>query len=60
VQPAQCRRRTRAWRHVRIRGLIVRGPAAGRNQAFVLARDWLGAPPPAMGREAARYSGPTA
>jgi len=36
-----------------IRGLIVRGPAAGRDQAFVLARDWLGAPPPAMGREAA-------
>ena len=31
-----------------IRGLIVRGPAAGRDQAFVLARDWLGAPPPAM------------
>jgi hypothetical protein len=36
-----------------IRGLIVRGPAAGGEQAFVLARDWLGAPPPAMGREAA-------
>jgi hypothetical protein len=36
-----------------IRGLIVRGPAAGREQAFVLARDWLGAPPPAMSREAA-------
>ena len=36
-----------------IRGLIVRGPAAGRDQAFVLARDWLGTPPPAMGREAA-------
>ena len=36
-----------------IRGLIVRGPAAGGDQAFVLARDWLGAPPPAMGREAA-------
>lgn len=36
-----------------IRGLIVRGPAAGRDQAFVLARDWLGAPPPALGREAA-------
>ena len=36
-----------------IRGLIVRGQAAGRDQAFVLARDWLGAPPPAMGREAA-------
>jgi hypothetical protein len=36
-----------------IRGLIVRGPAAGRDQAFVLARDWLGTPPPAMSREAA-------
>jgi hypothetical protein len=36
-----------------IRGLIVRGPMAGRDQAFVLTRDWLGAPPPAMGREAA-------
>jgi hypothetical protein len=36
-----------------IRGLIVRGPVTGRDQAFVLARDWLGAPPPAMGREAA-------
>ncbi len=36
-----------------IRGLIVRGPAAGRDQAFVLVRDWLGAPPPAMSREAA-------
>ena len=36
-----------------IRGLIVRGPAARRDQTFVLARDWLGAPPPAMSREAA-------
>jgi Winged helix DNA-binding domain len=36
-----------------IRGLIVRGPAAGRDQAFVLVRDWLGAPPPAMSPEAA-------
>jgi hypothetical protein len=36
-----------------IRGLIVRGPIAGRDQTFVLVRDWLGAPPPAMGREAA-------
>ena len=35
-----------------IRGLIVRGPAAGRDQAFVLVQDWLGAPPPAMSREA--------
>ena len=36
-----------------IRGLIVRGPVAGRDQAFVLARDWLGVPPAEMGREAA-------
>jgi len=36
-----------------IRGLIVRGPVAGREQAFVLARDWLGAPPPAVSRETA-------
>jgi hypothetical protein len=36
-----------------IRGLIVRGPAAGRGPAFVLARDWLGSPPPVMSREAA-------
>jgi hypothetical protein len=35
------------------RGLIVRGPAAGRDQAFVLVQDWLGAPPPALNREAA-------
>jgi len=36
-----------------IRGLIVRGPMAGRDQAFVLVQDWLGASPPAMSREAA-------
>jgi winged helix DNA-binding protein len=36
-----------------IRGLIVRGPAVGRDQAFVLVRDWLGAPPPALSRDAA-------
>lgn len=36
-----------------IRGLIVRGPKAGRDQAFVLVRDWLGAPPPVLSREAA-------
>jgi DNA glycosylase AlkZ-like len=36
-----------------IRGLIVRGPAAGRDQAFVLTRDWLGTPPPTVSREAA-------
>ena len=36
-----------------IRGLIVRGPVSGRDQAFVLVQDWLGAPPPAISREAA-------
>jgi hypothetical protein len=36
-----------------IRGLIVRGPMAGRDQAFVLVQDWLGTPPSAMSREAA-------
>jgi winged helix DNA-binding protein len=36
-----------------IRGLIVRGPMAGKDQAFVLASDWLGAPPPALDRDAA-------
>lgn len=36
-----------------IRGLIVRGPVAGRDQAFVLTRDWLGTPPPAPDRDAA-------
>jgi hypothetical protein len=36
-----------------IRGLIVRGPMAGRDQSFALTGDWLGAPPPALSREAA-------
>ena len=36
-----------------IRGLIVRGPVTGRDQVFVLARDWLGVPPPAVSREEA-------
>jgi hypothetical protein len=36
-----------------LRGLIVRGPVAGREQAFVLTRDWLGAPPPLLDRTAA-------
>jgi hypothetical protein len=36
-----------------LRGLIVRGPVRGAEQAFVLTRDWLGAPPPPMGREQA-------
>ncbi|HEX4061503.1 MAG TPA: winged helix DNA-binding domain-containing protein [Streptosporangiaceae bacterium] len=36
-----------------IRGLIVRGPMAGKDQAFVLVQDWLGAPPPELSRSAA-------
>ena len=57
VAAAGVRAEGRAMVHIlalaSIRGLIVRGPAAGRDQAFVLARDWLGAPPPVMSREAA-------
>jgi len=34
-----------------IRGLIVRGPIIGREQGFVLARDWLGDPPRLTDRE---------
>ena len=34
-----------------LRGLTVRGPMRGAEQAFVLVRDWLGAPPPPMARE---------
>ena len=43
--------RTEGQAHVHIlmlaslRGLIVRGPVAAGEQAFVLVRDWLGAPP---------------
>jgi Winged helix DNA-binding domain len=36
-----------------LRGLTVRGPVRGGEQAFVLVRDWLGVPPPPMGREQA-------
>jgi hypothetical protein len=36
-----------------IRGLIVRGPMVGKDQAFVLTQDWLGAPPPPRDRDAA-------
>ena len=36
-----------------LRGLTVRGPMRGGEQAFVLARDWLGAPPPPMDRDQA-------
>jgi hypothetical protein len=35
-----------------LRGLIVRGPMAGRRHAYVLVRDWLG-PPPVFDRERA-------
>jgi hypothetical protein len=45
-----------------LRGLVVRGPTAGRaEQAFVLVGDWLGSPPrpldldEGLGRLAARY-----
>jgi len=36
-----------------IRGLVVRGPATGREQAFVLVRDWLGELP-VLDRDSAR------
>jgi hypothetical protein len=36
-----------------IRGLIVRGPVSGRDQAVALTRDWLGPPPPPVDRDAA-------
>ena len=35
------------------RGLIVRGPMQDRDQAFVLVRDWLGAPPEPLDRDRA-------
>jgi len=36
-----------------LRGLTVRGPVVGRDQAFVLVRDWLGNPPKATDRDTA-------
>ncbi len=36
-----------------LRGIAVRGPMLGKQHAYVLARDWLGAPPPAADRDAA-------
>lgn len=36
-----------------LRGLVVRGPMVGTEQAFVLVRDWLGDPPPPVDRDAA-------
>jgi uncharacterized protein YcaQ len=31
--------------HLSLEGLVVRGPIVGNDQAYVLTRDWLGAPP---------------
>jgi hypothetical protein len=36
-----------------LRGVSARGPMVGPEQAYVLAEDWLGAPPPALDRDAA-------
>ncbi len=36
-----------------LRGLTVRGPVIGREQGFVLVRDWLGDPPKPADRDAA-------
>ncbi len=36
-----------------LRGHVVRGPVVGREQAFVLVRDWLGAAPPPVAEDAA-------
>ncbi|HET7652996.1 MAG TPA: winged helix DNA-binding domain-containing protein [Acidimicrobiales bacterium] len=36
-----------------IRGMVVRGPVVGKEQAFVLVRDWLGVPPAARDRDEA-------
>jgi hypothetical protein len=36
-----------------LRGRVVRGPMVGNEQAFVLARDWLGKPPRPLSRETA-------
>jgi Winged helix DNA-binding domain len=36
-----------------LRGVIVRGPMTGAEHAFVLARDWLGAPPRPVQRDTA-------
>jgi hypothetical protein len=43
-----------------LRGIMVRGPMAGGEHAYVLVRDWLGPPPPfdrdrALAELAARY-----
>lgn len=36
-----------------LRGIAVRGPMTGREHAYVLARDWLGAPPARIGTDIA-------
>jgi uncharacterized protein YcaQ len=36
-----------------LRGIAVRGPMVGREQAFVLVRDWLGEPQPTVERDRA-------
>lgn len=36
-----------------LRGIAVRGPMAGREHAYVLARDWIGAAPPRADRDRA-------
>ena len=36
-----------------LRGLTIRGPVIGRDQAFVLVRDWLGQPPKVTDRDTA-------
>jgi hypothetical protein len=36
-----------------LRGMTLRGPVVGTEQAFVLVRDWLGAPPRVTGRDPA-------
>jgi hypothetical protein len=36
-----------------IRGLVLRGPMAGGEQAFALAQEWLGPPPAGLDRDAA-------
>ena len=36
-----------------LRGLVVRGPMAGGEHAYVLVSDWLGAPPPPLDHDVA-------
>ena len=36
-----------------LRGVAVRGPVVGREHAFALVRDWIGAPPAAVDRDVA-------